>query len=300
MSQLHAQQVPPGDAGLARLLAPGAAVEQLASGMKFTEGPVWMPEEGGYLLFSDIPSNELKRWDAAGGLSTFRSPSHHANGNTLDREGRLITCEHSARRVTRTEADGSVTVLVDRFEGKRFNSPNDAVVKSDGTIWFTDPPYGTPKDEPRELEKQNVFVFDPQSGEIRVVVEDFHMPNGLCFSPDEKRLYIADSGKPRHIRVFDVAADNTLNNGRVFATIDAGVPDGIRCDEAGRIWSSARDGVHVFDPQGQRIGKVLVPENTANLCFGGEEGTDLFMTSTTSLYRIRLAVRGAGAVKGGR
>jgi gluconolactonase len=275
-----------------RVINADAAVKQLASGMKFTEGPVWFPDDGGYLIFSDIPSNELKRWSDRDGLSTLRAPSHNANGNTRDREGRLITCEHSARRVTRTESDGIVHVLVDRFEGKRFNSPNDAVVKADGTIWFTDPPYGTPKDEPRELDKQLVFRFDPVTGDIRVVADDFDRPNGLCFSPDEKRLYIADSSKRRHIRVFDVNDDSTLSNGKLFAVIYQGVPDGIRCDADGRVYSSAGDGVQVFNPDGKLIGKILVPESPANLAFGGADGQDLFITARTSLYVVRLNVRG--------
>jgi len=276
------------------LVHAGAKLQKLAGDLKFTEGPVWIPREGGYLVFSDIPADQLKRWSRSEGLRTFRKPSLQANGNTLDREGRrLITCEHHARRVTRTELDGNVTVLVDSFQGKKFNSPNDVVVRSDGTIWFTDPPYGLPQGAARELEKNFVFRFDPASKRIEIVADDFDMPNGLCFAPDERTLYVADSGKPRHIRAFDVTSDGKLEHGRVFRTIDAGAPDGIRCDERGNVWSSAGDGVHVFAPDGKLLGKIPVPETPANLCFGGEDGQTLFITARTSLYSIRVNARGA-------
>jgi gluconolactonase len=275
------------------LVHAGAKLQKLAADMKFTEGPVWIPRDGGYLVFSDIPADELKRWSMDESLRTFRKPSHQANGNTLDREGRLVTCEHHARRVTRTEPDGHVTVLVDSFEGKRFNSPNDVVVRSDGTIWFTDPPYGLPAGAARELDRNYVFRFEPASKRIGIVAEDFDMPNGLCFSPDERTLYVADSGKPHHIRAFDVTGDGRLEHGRVFCTIDAGVPDGIRCDEHGNVWSSAGDGVHVFAPDGRLLGKIPVPETPANLCFGGADGRTLFITARTSLYSIRVDPRGA-------
>ena len=275
-----------------RLLPRDARVQKLAGGMEFTEGPVWIERERA-LVFSDIDADQLKRWSDDEKLTTFREPSHKANGNTLDGEGRLITCEHAARRVTRTEHDGTVTVLVDRFGGKRFNSPNDAVVRGDGTIWFTDPPYGLPRGAQRELEKNFVFRLDAATKAIRVVATDFDMPNGLCFSPDERTLYIADSGKPHHIRAFDVIADGTLENGRIFCTIDAGAPDGIRCDEHGNVWSSAGDGVHVFAPDGTLLGKIPVPETPANLCFGGADGKTLFITARTSLYAIAVSVRGA-------
>ena len=276
------------------LVHAGAKLQKLAGDLKFTEGPVWIGRDGGYLVFSDIPADELKRWSMQGGLGTFRKPSHQANGNTLDREGRLVTCEHHARRVTRTEPDGQVTVLVDSFQGKKFNSPNDVVVRSDGTVWFTDPPYGTPHGAARELEKNYVFRLDPDTKRIAIVADDFDMPNGLCFAPDERTLYIADSGKPHHIRAFDVTGDGTLENGRTFCTIDAGAPDGIRCDERGNVWSTAGDGVHVFAPDGKLIGKIPVPETPANLCFGGEDGHTLFITARTSLYSIRVNARGAG------
>lgn len=281
-------------AEFAKVVAADAKVEKLASGMKFTEGAVWFNEDGGYLLFSDIPSNAIMRWSETGGLAKFRDGSNHANGNFRDLDGRLITCEHSARRVTRTEKDGTVTVLAERFDGKRFNSPNDPVVKSDGSVWFTDPPYGLPRGEKKELDKHHVFRLDPATKEVKAVISDFDMPNGLAFSPDEKKLYVADSGKPAHIRVFTVGADGkTVSGGEVFCKIDAGAPDGIRTDTAGRVYSSAKDGVHVFNPDGKLIGKILLPEGAANLCFGGKDKNELFVTARTSLYRVKLLATGA-------
>jgi len=270
------------------------SVRKLATGMKFVEGPVWTSAQGGYLVFSDIPADELKKWTQAGGVTTFRTPSHNSNGNTRDREGRLVSCEHGSRRVTRTETDGAITVLAERFEGKKLNSPNDIVVKSDQTIFFTDPTYGINAKTQQELGGQFVFRLNPETKELVAVVKDFVQPNGLCFSPDEKRLYIADSGDPRHIRVFDVRPDNTLTNSRVFCTIDRGVPDGIRCDAAGNIWSSAGDGIQIFNPEGKLIHRIPVPESPANLAFGGEDNKTLFITARTSLYTIRTKVAGAG------
>lgn len=281
------------EAGFRKIVAPDARLVKHATGMKFTEGPVWVPQDGGYLVFSDIPANELKQWTTTSGLATFRAPSQHANGNTVDREGRLITCEHSGRRLSVLEAGGTLRTLVDRHDGKKFNSPNDAVVKSDRTVWFTDPTYGLPQGEPKEQEGNFVFRFDPQSKATTIVARDFDMPNGLCFSPDEKKLYVADSGKPRHIRVFGVQPDGTLTGGTVLCQIDQGVPDGIRCDEAGRVYSSAGDGVQIFGPDGKLIGRILVPESPANLCFGGMDGRTLFITARTSLYSIPLKVKGA-------
>jgi gluconolactonase len=276
----------------AKIAVPSAALEKLASGMRFVEGPVWIDRDGGYLVFSDIPADELKRWSKSDGLTVFRKPSHNANGNTLDREGRLITCEHGARRVSRTEKDGTVVTLVDEYQGKKLNSPNDAVVKSDGSIWFTDPDYGL-AGRAKEQEGNFVFRFDPKTKALQPVAKDFDKPNGLCFSPDERRLYIADSGSPKNIRVFDVQPDGTLANGRVFCVIDAGVPDGIRADQDGRIYSSAGDGIHVFATDGTLIGKILVPESAANLAFGGADHQTLFITARTSLYSIPLRVKGA-------
>jgi gluconolactonase len=245
------------------------------------------------LVFSDIPANKLMKWDGKV-LSTFRENSNGTNGNARDREGRIVSCQHTARRVVRIESNGTVTVLVDAFEGKKFNSPNDVVVKSDGTIWFTDPTYGTPKGEANELPGRYAFRIDPVGRQISKVADGFDQPNGLCFSPDEKKLYIADSGKPRHIRAFEVKDDGTLSGGEVFCVLDKGAPDGIRCDEHGNIWSSAGDGVHAFAPDGKLIGKIPVPETPANLCFGGEDGKTLFITARTSLYAIKTNTRGAG------
>ena len=222
---------------LSKLVSPDAKVVEIAGGFQFTEGPVWMP--GGFLVFSDTPANELRKWSQADGAGVFRSPANNPNGNTLDTLGRLVTCETGTRRVTVTERDGTVSTLVARYQGKRFNSPNDVIVKSDGTIWFTDPDYNVPQGEKRELDHKSVYCFDPGSNAITIAAgNDFDMPNGLCFSPDEKRLYIADSGKPHHIRVFEVEIDGTLKGGSVFCVIDNGAPDGFRCDEFGNVWST--------------------------------------------------------------
>jgi len=273
------------EAEFGKVVAASAKVEKLAGDMGFLEGPVWNPAEGGYLIFSDIPNNELKKWTKSGGVTTFRQPSSNANGNTLDPRGRLVTAEHSGRRISMAEKDGSARTVVDAFEGKKFNSPNDVVVKSDSTFWFTDPDYGLGKN-PKEQPGNYVYRFDARSKTTTAVVKDFDKPNGLCFSPDEKKLYVADSGKPRHIRVFDVESGGTLEGGKVFCTIDKGGPDGIRCDNAGRIWSSAGDGVHVFAPDGKLLGKILVPESPASLCFGGADGKTLYITARKSLYAI--------------
>lgn len=276
-----------------------AKVTKLAGDFTFTEGPTWI-KSGGYLVFSDIPRDELKQWKPAGAVITYRQPSHNANGNTTDREGRLITCEHSGRRVAIQEQSGAVKTVVDSFAGKKFNSPNDVVVKSDGTLWFTDPDYGlktnpaTKQKEGKEQPGNHVYRHDPKTGQTTVLVQDFVNPNGLAFSPDEKKLYIADSGSPKHIRVFEVRANGTVSGGQVFCKIDQGVPDGIRVDQAGRVWSSAGDGVQIFAPDGSLVGKILVPESPANLCFGGDDGKTLFITARKSLYSIKVAVAGAG------
>lgn len=285
-------------AEFARCVPADAKVAKLAGDMMFIEGPVWV-KDGSYLVFSDIPKNELKKWTTAGGVTTYRSPSRNTNGNTLDAAGRLLSCEHTGRRVAVQEKDGTLKTLVDSFEGRKMNSPNDVVVKSDGTVWFTDPEYGlktnptTKQKEGKEQPGNYVYRHDPKSGRTTAVVKDFVQPNGLAFSPDEKELYIADSGAPKHIRVFPVNTDGTLGAGRVFCTLDQGAPDGIRVDQQGRVWSSSGDGVQIFGPDGRLIGRILLPESAANLCFGGDDGKTLFMTARKSLYAVRVAVTGA-------
>lgn len=277
------------EAEFKKVVSATAKVEKLAGGFRFTEGPVWLEKGGGYLVFSDIPANELKKWTLEG-VTTFRNPSQNANGNTVDLQGRLVSAEHSGRRVSLTVEENKIETIVDQFEGKKFNSPNDVVVKSDGTYWFTDPDYGL-GGKPREMAGNWVFRHDPKSKTTIALVKDFDKPNGLCFSPDESKLYVADSGKPRHIRVFDVK-EGGVAEGKVFCEIDKGGPDGIRADAAGRIFSSAGDGVHVFSPGGKLIGKILVPEAPANLCFGGKEFKTLYITARTGLYKIDLETTG--------
>jgi len=275
----------------AKLVAKDARVERIAGGLQFVEGPVWRPDGGGYLVFSDIPANELKRWDRTGGVRPFRAPSGNTNGNTLDREGRLLMAEH-AGRISRMEKDGTVVTVVDAFQGAKLSSPNDVVVKSDGTIWFTDPTYGL-GERKQETPGNFVYRFDPRSSSITAVVRDAVQPNGLAFSPDERTLYVSDSGEPRHIRAFSVAADGTLAGGRVFATIDQGGPDGIRCDEFGNVWSSTGDGAQVFSPRGNLLLRVVLPEAGANLAFIGTAGRTLVITARTSLYAVETLVHGA-------
>jgi gluconolactonase len=269
------------------VVAPNAEVRQIAKDLKFTEGPTWYEAEK-CLLFSDIPADTICKWTEAGGLKPWRQPSHNTNGNTVDPKGLVVSCEHTARDIVRTEKDGKVVVLCSTYKGKKLSSPNDVVVKSDGTVWFTDPPYGIPKGEQKEQDKNRVYRLDPGAKEPVAVAEDFDMPNGLAFSPDEKVLYIADSGKPRHIRRFTVRPDNTLDGGEVFVRIAPGVPDGIRCDRAGRLFSSAGDGVQVFSPAGKLIGKIRTPQAAANCCFGGADGKTLFITARTSVWAVGL------------
>ena len=282
-----------------------AHLEKLYGGCRWAEGPVWFNDLG-CLLWSDIPNQRILRYCAnpldGHGVSVFRNQSNFANGHTRDGQGRLVSCEHGSRRVTRTEVDGSITVLAVQYQGKRLNSPNDVVVHSDGSIWFTDPTYGILSDyegyrATPEQPVHGVYRIDP-SGEITLVADDFAQPNGLVFSPDETKLYIADSAFshdpsfPRHIRLFDVSGGK-LSNGRVFAHIDTGLPDGIRIDVEGNLWSSAGDGVHCFAPDGTRLGKIFVPETVANLTFGGPMRNRLFIAATSSLYAIYVAATGA-------
>lgn len=274
-----------------------APVKKIATGFDWVEGPVWFGDAG-CLLFSDIPNNRILRWTPEG-VTTYRAPSNYANGHTRDREGRLVSCEHGLRRVTRTELDGSITVIADSFGGKRLNSPNDVVVASDGAIWFTDPHYGIGTDyEGFKAEQEqgcHVYRVDP-SGSIEAVITDMQCPNGLAFSPDESLLYVADTGRmfhadPQHIRVFEMV-DGRPKGGRVFHTITPGCADGIRVDTDGNLWSSAGDGVHCLAPDGALLGRILVPETVSNICFGGRAKHQLFITATTSVYSVILNRRG--------
>jgi len=281
-----------------------AGVERLATGFRWAEGPAWFGDAR-CVLWSDIPNNRIMRWDEeSGGVTVFRTPSNYANGNTRDRQGRLVTCEHDSRRVTRTEYDGSITVVCDGFGGKPLNSPNDVVVKSDDSVWFTDPPFGILSNyeghvAPVEL-STNVYRVDGKTGQATVVAGDIPRPNGLCFSPDERWLYIVVSGAtPREIRVFDVDGAR-LTNGRVFVNAGPASPDGIRCDTDGNLWcgwggGETHDGVAIFNPEGTMIGHVLLPERCANLCFGGAKRNRLFMAASTSLYALYVNAQGATA-----
>jgi len=291
------------DPRFSRLFNGSAHVEKLFTGCRWAEGPAWFAA-GRYVVWSDIPNDRMLRYDACdGSVSVFRQPCGNSNGNTVDRQGRLVSCEHSGRRVSRTEFDGSITTIADRWQGKRLNSPNDAVVRSDGSVWFTDPAYGIETDyegdkAESEIGACHVYRVDP-NGSVEAVVTDMVRPNGLAFSLDEKRLYVADTGRthgpenPAHIRVFDVDGRGKVSGGRVFADCTAGLFDGFRLDDAGRIWTSAADGVHCYDPDGTLIGKVLVPEVVANCVFGGAKRNVLYICGTTSLYAVRLMVNGA-------
>ena len=284
------------------LLRPGARLERLWTGAMWGEGPVWWDD--GSVTWSDIPNNRMLRWAPGQEATVFRSPSNHTNGHTRDREGRLVSCEHSGRRISRTEADGTIVTLVNRFEGKRLNSPNDVVVKSDGTIWFTDPPYGIMSNHEgvaaeSEIGANHVYRFDPTSGSITIARDDFGKPNGLAFSPDEKLLYISDTSKSHdpdgnhHIRVFDVVDGYRLENDRVFAVMEPGLADGFRLDVNGNLFSSSADSIQVFAPDGVRLGKIMVPEIISNCTFGGPDRSTLFITASTSLYSIELATQGS-------
>jgi len=284
-----------------RYVLHNAQLETLASGFRWTEGPVWFGDANA-LLFSDIPNNRMLRWIEDVGLSVYRAPANFTNGHTRDRQGRLISCSHGLRAVTRTEYDGTITVLADRYGGARLNSPNDVVVKSDGSIWFTDPLYGIASDyeglrSASEL-PCHVYRLDPQTRELTVVADDFAGPNGLAFSPDESRLYIADTGSPhdsapeKHVRMFTVEDGKRLRGGNIFYKANPGAVDGMRCDEDGNIWASAGDGVHCVNPDGSLLGKIHVPERVANLTFGGRMHSRLFICATTSVYAIYVNRRG--------
>jgi gluconolactonase len=292
------------DPSFAKYRLPLASVERLATGMRWSEGPVYFGD-GRCVLWSDIPNDRIMRWDEdTGATSVYRKPSNNANGNTRDRYGRLVTCEHDARRVTRTEYDGAITVICDRFDGKRLNSPNDVVVKRDGSIWFTDPQFGILGWYEGHLDTpelpMNVYRVDGQTGEATVVADGINAPNGLAFSPDERKLYIVESRSvPRRILVHDVVDDGRkLANRKVL--IDAGphgTPDGFRCDVDGNLWcgwgmSDELDGVRIFNPAGEPIGHVALPERCANLCFGGRHRNRLFMAASHSLYALYVNTQG--------
>jgi gluconolactonase len=276
-----------------------ASVDRLFTGCRWTEGPVYFPALRS-LVFSDIPNDRMLRFDEESeAVSIFRRPADYTNGNTLDRQGRLVSCQHGARRVVRTEHDGSITVLADRVDGKRFNSPNDVVVKSDESIWFTDPSYGIDSNyeghlSPSEIGDRCVYRIDAQTRSVRKVADGFEQPNGLAFSVDERRLYIVDSGVGHGLmRVFDVRDDGALGAGKEFARYGAGVFDGFRIDVDDRIWTSAGEGVLCYEPDGTLIGRIVIPERVANLTFGGPKRNRLFITATSSVYSVLVAVSGA-------
>ena len=277
-----------------------AVVERIATGFRFTEGPVWFGDARS-LLFSDVPNNRIMRWsEETGRVEIFRKPSRYTNGNARDRQGRLLCAEHESHAVTRTEFDGRVTTLIDRFDGKSLNAPNDVIVKSDGSVWFSDPVYGgmyEARNRKFELPPR-VYRLDPATGQTTVVATDMAGPNGLAFSPDESKLYVVDSsGKPPALRVYDVLGDR-LANGRVFVDMSPGNSDGMRCDMDGNVWIAAKggegfDGVHVHAPNGDRLARILLPEPCANLCFGGVQRNRLFMTAGQSVYSLFTEAQGS-------
>jgi gluconolactonase len=289
------------DPKFARYLLGNAPLETLASGFRWIEGLVWMGDAQ-CLLFQDLPRDRTMRWIEGSGVSVYRSPSGYGNGQTRDRQGRLISCSHRERCLYRTELDGSVTRLVARHDGRRLNSPNDVTVKSDGSIWFTDPLYGIQSDYEggRQFSEQPpaLYRFEPDSGRITVAAGDFDGPNGLAFSPDERRLYVAETGDQttdnpkQYIRAFDVDAQGQLSGGEIFHKIEPGYADGLCVDEDGNLWSSAGDGVHCIDPSGRLLGKVLVPYRVSNLTFGGLLKNRLFIGGSHTLYAIFLNRRG--------
>lgn len=263
-------------------LAPGAKIEKIAEGLRFTEGPVEQLDSS--LLFSDIPANRIYQIKD-GEMTVWREPSGQSNGHTLDFEGRVVSAEHQTRRVTRTEADGTVTVLADKYEGKRLNSPNDVTVRKDGAIFFTDPPYGTPQGQ-KDLEFNGVFAII--DGKLKKLTEEFNRPNGLVFSVDQKTLYVADTAAGA-IKAFDVAEDGTLSNGREFAKTPN--PDGLRIDSDGRVWSASRDGVNVISPEGKVLEVIPMPEQPTNLCFS-RDGKTLYVTTRTTVHKVAVRVKG--------
>ena len=278
------------------LIDADAELEQLGSGCEFTEGPVWHAE-GKFLLFSDIPANQMKKWTAEEGITNFRVPSGKSNGLTYDKQGRLVTCEHANRRVSRTEPDGTVVTIASHYEDKRLNSPNDVIVKSDGSIYFSDPPYGLTADYgvegEQDLDFQGVYRLSPDGQTLTLLIDDFDRPNGLCFSPDESILYIDDTER-LHVRAFDVQPDGTIANGRIFAEEegDDGVPDGMKIDAHGNVYLTGPGGIWIFDPSGEHLGVLQTPERAANLGWGGDDWSTLFITASTSIYSIQCKVSG--------
>ncbi|MBS7541635.1 SMP-30/gluconolactonase/LRE family protein [Ancylobacter oerskovii] len=281
-----------------------AQLDHLWTGGRWLEGPAYLAA-GRYLVFSDIPNDRMMRYDETNGMvSVFRGPSDNSNGNTVDQEGRLVTCEHRTRRVTRTEPDGSVVSLASHYEGRRLNSPNDVVVKSDGSLWFSDPTYGIDTDyegdaAPSELGRQCVYRLDPRTGALAAVATDRVQPNGLAFSPDETTLYVSDTGAshvadhPRSLTAYDVLPDDSLANPRTFAVLEEGFFDGLRCDVFGNVWTSAFRSARCYAPDGTHLGTLPMPERVSNLCFGGRKRNRLFITAHTSLYAIYVNTRGA-------
>ena len=291
------------DPRFAELIDPVAFLETLSDDNRWTEGPVWFADLR-CLVWSDIPNDRMRRWDeTSGAISDFRTGLRNPNGNTRDRQGRLVTAEQGERVVSRTEWDGSRTILAHSFAGRRLNSPNDVIVRSDGSIWFTDPNYGIISDyvgtkASQEQDACNVYRIDPDTLEVSLAISGMVMPNGLAFSADESVLYVSDSGwltnpaDPHHIRAFDASPDGVVDSGRVFAEVSPGIPDGIRVDVEGNVWSSAADGVHCYASTGELLGKIRVPEVVANLTFGGPKRNRLFITAATSVYSVFLNTRG--------
>jgi gluconolactonase len=290
-------QIETRDSRVAQIIHPSVELETIATGFEFTEGPIWHPYEK-HLTFSDIVGSTMYRWDRANGIRVFRKPSNMANGNTYDLQGRIVTCEHATSRVTRTELDGKVVVLASHYNGKELNSPNDIVVKSDGAIYFSDPSFGrrervgVPRSQ--DLNFQAAFRFDPASNTLTPVVSDFENPNGLCFSNDEKQLYVNDSPR-RHIRVFDVLPDGSVTNGRVWAEVNGegkGVPDGMKFDSAGNLFCAGPGALYIFDARANLLAKIPMPEQLANFAWGDDDLCSLYLTATTTLYRLRVNVPG--------
>ncbi len=274
-----------------------AHVEKLGTGCQFTEGPVWSSKEE-FLLFSDIPANQMKKWTPESGIIDFRAPSGKSNGLTYDKQGRLIACEHANRRVSRTEADGEIVTIASHYNGKRLNSPNDVVVKSDGSVYFTDPPYGLTAEfgnlGEQELAFQGVYRLSPDGDSLTLLVDDFDRPNGLCFSPDESILYVNDSSERSHVRAFDVQSDGTITNGRVFAEVtgEGGAPDGMKSDQEGNVYVTGPDGVWIYTPSGTHLGVITTPEGATNIGWGESDWRTLYIAAKTSLYRVRCKVAG--------